>query len=140
MPKNTQLSNSIVNSQAASVITALNNGSVRVYTGAQPANADTAVSGQTLLVTLPFAATSGTNSNGAITFNTAGMSATAVATGTATWYRCVQSDGTTVVMDGSVDVSGNTPNMALSSTAISSGATVSLSAFTHTVNKATSGQ
>lgn len=140
MAKNTQLSNTIVNSQAASVITALNSGSVKIYTGTQPADANTAISTQTLLVSLPFAATSGTNSNGVITFTTAGMSATAAASGTATWYRCFQSDGTTVVMDGTVDVAGNTPNMALSSTAISSGATVSLSSFTHTVNRATAGQ
>jgi hypothetical protein len=140
MAKNTQLANATVNGQADNLSARLNNGYLRIYSGSQPANADTALSGQTLLAELRFNATAApAASAGVITFNSITSDSSADATGTAAWYRCLNSDGTTVVMDGTADVTGNTPNLVLNSVSISSGATVSVTSFTHTVQKATSG-
>ena len=139
MAKNTQLSNACVNAEADALSALLGNGYLRLYSTGQPANADTALSGQTMLAELRFSVTAAPAAvAGVITFN-AITSATAAASATATWFRCLKSDGTTVVFDGTVDVSGNTPNLALNSVVISAGATVSVSSFTHTVAKATAG-
>ena len=139
MAKNTQLSNACVNAEADALSALLAKGYLRLYSTGQPANADTALSGQTMLAELRFSVTAApAASAGVITFN-AITSATAAASNTATWFRCLKSDGTTVVFDGTVDVAGNTPNLALNSVAISAGATVSVSSFTHTVAKATAG-
>ena len=139
MAKNTQLSNACVNAEADTLSALLGNGYLRLYSTGQPANADTALSGQTMLAELRFSVTAAPAAvAGVITFN-AITSATAAASNTATWFRCLKSDGTTVVFDGTVDVAGNTPNLALNSVVISSGATVSVSSFTHTVAKATAG-
>lgn len=83
-----------------------NNGTIKIYTGTKPANADTAITTQALLVTLTFGATAfGAASNGVVTAN-AITGAKAVAAGTATWARIFQSDGTTVVGDITVNTSG----------------------------------
>jgi hypothetical protein len=139
VPKNTQIANVVVNAQGDALAALLNTGYLRLYTTAQPATADTAIAAQTLLSEHRFNATAaGATAAGVITFN-AITSAVAAATGTAVWFRALKSDGVTVVMDGSVDVTANTPNLVLNSTAISSGANVSITSFTHTLNKATTG-
>lgn len=138
MPKNTQLTNAVVNGQADNLSARLNNGYLRIYSGTQPASADTALSGNTLLAELRFSATAAPAAvAGVITFNAITADTSADAAGTATFFRCFQSDGTTVVMDGSIAADGN---LVLNSTAISAGAQVAVSSFTHTVNKATAGQ
>jgi hypothetical protein len=57
-------------------------------------------------------------------------SGTAASTGTATWFRIVQTDGSTHVLDGTVGTSGADLN--LNTTSIVSGATVSITSFTIT--------
>lgn len=135
--RDTQLSNLAVNTQGDAMAALLNNGYLRIYSGTQAATADTAITTQVLLAELRFAATAfGASSAGVIT--AASIAAvTAAATGTASWCRCLKSDGTTVVMDGSAGTA--TANLVLNSVAISSGAQVSVSSFAHTVSKATSG-
>src|SRR5689334_2272930 len=80
---------------------------LRIYSGTQPASADTALSGNTLLAELtcasPFA---GAASGGVLTASAITQDSSADATGTATFFRLVKSDGTTVVADGSVGTSG----------------------------------
>jgi hypothetical protein len=135
--KNTQLSNAGVNAEANALGALLDGGFIDVYDGTQPATGDTAVSTQTLLVTLTFANPAfGTAVAGVITANAVG-SGTAGSGGTATWFRARKSDHSTVVFDGSIDTSN--ANMVLPSTSITAGQTVSCSALTHTVAKATSG-
>lgn len=96
---------------------------LEVYTGSQPANADTAASG-TLLVTLTLNDPAGTQSGGVITIDVdPAISATAVATGTAGWARMKDSAGVTV-LDGSVGTSS--ADFIIDSTAITSGQTVAL--------------
>lgn len=138
MSLNTQIADATVNAQGDALARLLDNGYLRIYDGSQPATADTAVSTQTLLAELRFNATSApATSGGLITFNAITSDSSANATGTAAWFRCLKSDGTTVVMDGSVGTSS--ANMVIASTSISSGQTVSCSSFTHDVLNSSSG-
>lgn len=108
-----------------------NAGFLRIYDGAQPANADTAVTTQNKLVELPMSATAfGTSSAGMISANPI-TSAAAIATGTATWYRLVGSDGVSVLWDGDVDTAA--ADLILSSVSIQMNATVSISSLTYTL-------
>lgn len=140
MAKATTLSNANVQAQGDAMVALLSNGYLRIYSGTQPATGDTAIGAQVLLAELRFGtpAAGSTPSSGLITMNsiTAG---TAAATGTAAWFRALKSDGTTPVLDGTADVAGNSPNLTLSTTSIVSGATVSVTAFTHQIQKTTSG-
>jgi len=132
---------------ALNAIAALANGGViNVYGGTQPADANTAVTSQTLLVTLTlanpaFVTITNPASNGSgtapnrvetITANAIGsgtVPGTVVGTQTATWFRMLASGGA-VVLDGSVGTSGCDLN--LTSVSLSSGNVVSVSGFTIT--------
>jgi hypothetical protein len=128
MASNLKYSNGTRNAQQQGLITYAGTGSIiRLYDGTQPANANTAISTQTLLVDLTIAGGFGTDSNGTITLG-AVTSGTAVASGTASFFRIVKSDGTTVVMDGSVGTSGSDLN--LNTTTVASAQTVSITAGT----------
>lgn len=133
MPLNTQLSDATVNAQANALAALCNGGFIKIYDGTQPASADSALSGNTLGVTLTFGATAfGAANSGVITAN-AITSGTAVAGITPTFARIFKSDGTTVVMDVSAGASG--ANMTIG--AFTTGTTVSVSSFTHDVRNAT---
>lgn len=135
MPLNLKMSNAAVNAEADALSDQLDNGYLRIYDGTQPTNADTAVGAQTLLAELRFNATaSPAASAGVITFSAFTADASANATGTASWFRALKSDGTTVIMDGSVGTA--TSDLILNSVAISSGAEVSVTSWSHTVPKA----
>lgn len=130
MANNPHLSDTSANAAVNAVTALANSGKLRIYDGTQPANANTAVTTQTLLAELTMGATAfGAAAAGVATAN-AITAATAAATGTATWFRVVESNGTTVLFDGSVGTSAADLN--LSTAAISSGATVSVSSFTYT--------
>jgi hypothetical protein len=131
MALNTQVSNGS-RSDAVNAITAtLNTGYIRIYDGSQPANANTAVSGQTLLAELRFNATAfGAASNGVATANAVTGDASANATGTATWFRALKSDGTSVVYDGTCGTSS--ANMIMNTTSVTSGLAVDITALTFT--------
>jgi hypothetical protein len=138
MPLNTQLANATVNGQADNLSARLNNGYLRIYDGVQAVTADTALGAQVLLAELRFNVTAApAASAGLITFNALTADAAANAGGTASWYRALSTDGTTVVMDGSVGTA--TSNLILNSVTITLGANVSVSAFTHDVLNASSG-
>jgi hypothetical protein len=96
---------------AVNAVTALcNSGFIEVYSGTRPATPDTALSGNTLLVTLTFGATAfGAGSSGVATAN-AITSGTVVATGTAAWARVYESNNSTVVGDCNVGTSGSDIN------------------------------
>lgn len=124
MASNLKYSNGTRDAQQNGLITYAGTGAIiSIYTGTQPANANTALSGNTKLVDLVISGSFGTDSNGTLTFSTV-SNGTAVNTGTATFFRITKSDGTTVVMDGSVATSG--ADMNISSTSISTGQTVSI--------------
>ncbi len=128
MPTNLKYSNGTRNAQQNGLITYAGTGAlINIYAGNQPANANTAISGQTLLVTLTVSGSFGTDSNGTITVS-AVTNGTAVATGTASFFRITKSDTTTVVMDGSVATSD--ADLVLNNTSIATGQVVSISAGT----------
>src|SRR3990167_716643 len=102
MALNPKFSNTAVNTEADALAALLNTGYIRIYTGTQPASADTAVTTQTLLAELRFSATAFSASVlGVITANSITSDSSANNTGTATWFRALKSDGTTVILDGS---------------------------------------
>ena len=128
MPSNLKYSNGTRNAQQNGLITYAGSGClINIYQGSQPANANTAISGQTLLVTLTVSGSFGTDSNGTITLSSV-ANGTAVATGTAAFFRITQSNGSTVVMDGSVAISD--ADLVLNNTSIATGQVVSISAGT----------
>lgn len=121
----------VVNAKAELVGALLDDGYLRIYDGTRPATADDPVTTQTLLAELRFGSPAfGAAAAGVITANAITQDSAANATGTATWYRCVQSDGSTAVQDGSVGTSD--ANMVLATTAIQANAIVQITDFTHT--------
>lgn len=135
MALNPKLSNAAANAAANAVTATLNSGFLRIYDGTQAADADTAIGAQVLLAELTFNATAFAGAvNGVATANAIVSDSSANATGTATWFRALQSNGTSVVFDGSVGTA--TSNLVLNSVAISAGAAVSVSAFSYTQQKA----
>lgn len=117
-----------------------NSGTLKIYTGSQPTDANTAVGAQTLLATLTFGSTafgasSASGSAGSkvvtATANTITGDTSADNTGTAAWFRVLKSNGTSIVFDGSVGTSGCDLNLA--STSIVSGEEVDITSFTITL-------
>jgi hypothetical protein len=105
-------------------------GSLRIYDGTMPADANAALSGNTLLAQLTMNATAfGAAAAGVATANAITQDSSADASGTASFFR-VLSGGATVVMQGSVGTSA--ANLVLNSVVISAGAAVSVSALTYT--------
>jgi hypothetical protein len=104
-------------------------GSIKIYSGTQPATGDTAAAG-TLLATVALAVPSfGTATSGTAT-GADPAAVTAVASGTAAWFRVADGSGNGV-FDGSVTGTGGGGDMTLSSTALSAGISVDLTSFTY---------
>jgi hypothetical protein len=127
-----RLSANLANSLADAIDSFLGNaGTIKIYTGTQPATADTAASG-TLLATFTLGSPGfGNASGGVITLSGTPLTVAAVATGTAGWFRIWKSDGTTAVLDGSVGTSGHQIN--LNTTSITSGVNVTITSGTITM-------
>jgi len=106
---------------------------IKVYSGARPATADTAVGGgNTLLLTLTLAATAfGAQAGGSMSLAGLPVVGTGVAAGTAAWFRAADSDGVTVT-DGTCGADGSGADIELSTTTVSIGLEVSLTAGTVT--------
>jgi hypothetical protein len=120
------------NSQIDNLTARLNNGYFRFYAGTKPATADAALSGNTLLAELRFAATAFAPASGAsATSNAIAQDASADADGTATFVRCFASDGTTAVCDLTVGTSG--AEVTVPNTTFVSGLTVTNSAMVITL-------
>lgn len=103
---------------------------IRIYDGTRPATCGTAT---TLLAELTCSDPAGSVASQVLTFSAITADASANATGTATWFRCVDSTGTCVI-DGNVGTSGSDLN--LNSTSINSGVQVSITSFTITAGNA----
>lgn len=134
MANNLKLSNEAVNAEADAFSVLLDNGYLRIYDGTQPATANTAIGSQVLLAELRFNADAAPIAvNGVLTFNAITQDSSADDKGTASWFRALKSDGSTVMFDGTVGVSGSDLNIA--TTAIVAGAIVGVTSFVYTVNK-----
>lgn len=129
-----KLSNEGVNAEVEAIAAKLDGGFLDLYSGSQPANADAPVGGATLLASLQFntpafgAAVAGVCNSGALIDED-----DALATGTATWYRCYKADHTSPVQDGSVGTSGC--NLNLTDVNIVQHAVVSIGNFVLTASK-----
>lgn len=114
-------------------------GKIRVYNGAQPATPDTAVGAQVLLVefTLPDPAYGAPvdTTPGAVATGAAIPPATAVADGTATWYRILDSDNNPI-WDGDAGDLASAASLKLSNTTITTGVEITVVSSTFTQPKA----
>lgn len=123
------------NNMLAQILAALDAGAgaalIRIYDGLRPSTGGAAT---TLLAELtctdPAAAAP---ASGVLTFSTITQDASANATGTATWFRMVDSTGS-AVLDGSVGTSGSDLN--LTTTSIVATQPVSISSATITAGNA----
>ena len=98
---------------------------LKIYSGTQPATggAETTVLAQ-LTCNATFAAAAAA---GVLTLNSITADSSANASGTATWFRIYQSNGTTHVLDGDVSTTAaGTGDLQLDDTAIVLGGTVAL--------------
>ncbi len=135
MALNAQISHTGANAAVDALAALLNTGFIRIYSGVQPANANTALSGNTLLATLRFSATAFPGATaGVATANAITQDSDAAATGTAAFMRCLKSDGTTVVLDGSVGTA--TADLIIATTSIVQHAIITCSSFTITLPEA----
>lgn len=126
------LANALANSVDDTVNGGTGAGTIKVYTGTQPATADTAASG-TLLATFTLGDPAfGAAASGVITLSGVPLTVAAVATGTAGWFRIESNGGATLsVLDGSVGTTGNQIN--LNTTSITSGVNVTITSGTITM-------
>lgn len=137
MAANPQFADATVIADVGAITALLNSGRLAVYSGSQPADANTAVTSQVKLCQLTFGSTafgaataSGSAGSRVVTAtaNAITPDTNAAASGTATWFRCYKSDGTTAVLDGTVGTSGCDIN--LNTAAITAAGTVGLTGFT----------
>lgn len=116
--------------RAGTITTRAGNGALlRIYSGTRPADADTAPSG-TLLAELtcgtPFAPGA---SSGVLTANAITQDSSANNSGTATWFRLLDSAGTTTVTDGDVTATGGGGDLQLVTTTVVAGQPVQVTSF-----------
>jgi hypothetical protein len=115
-----------------------NAGKLRVYSLTQPTDANTAIGAQVLLAEFTMNATafaasvaSGSAPNRVATATANAISnVNALATGTATWFRLLKSDATTVLFDGSVGLSAS--DLIMTDVSLTTGEACSVSTFTVT--------
>lgn len=131
MPNNVKYAVTLKNLQLDQITSQIGtSGLIRIYSGTQPTNPDTALSGNTLLAELPCSATFAPGaSGGVLTANAITSDSSADATGTASFASLLTS-GAVRKIDFVVGTSGSDLNM--NSVAISAGAQVSISALTVT--------
>lgn len=102
-------------------------GEIRLYDGTRPANADTAISDQNLLVTFAIADPSGTVTSGVFT-GTNPAAAMIAATGTVAWARVVDSSAGTI-FDADVGLTSSGSVLELDSLSLASGAYCTITSF-----------
>lgn len=108
---------------------------LRIYSGTQPATADTAVTGTLLVEFICNATQFGTATSGVLTASAIsnGTGTAGAAGGTAGgYYRIVKADGTTNCIDGTVGITGGTFDLELDNPSIATGQVVAVSSHTIT--------
>lgn len=108
---------------------------INIYSGTVPADADAALSGNTLLAQLnmsatAFGAATDVNPGARITAAAITSDSSADATGTASFFRILTQSGGTVVAQGTAGTAA--ADLILSTTAITAGSTVAISSATIT--------
>lgn len=119
------------------ITAAASSGILRIYSGTQPTDTDTAVGAQVVLAELTMnatafgSATSVASTDSVLTANSITPDSSANATGTAAWFRLWDSAGTVPLIDGTVGTSA--ADLIINSVSISAGAAVSASSLTFTL-------
>jgi hypothetical protein len=132
MSSNTRVSRAVLNAQADALALMLDGGSLCIYDGVQPVDADEEVSSQTMLAELGFGSPAFKPAvDGELVSNPMTPDKDAAATGTPSWFRCYSSDGS-AILDGSAGTSGC--NLNLSTEKIQQHGLVSLEGFVHKVS------
>ncbi len=135
----TRISNAAAKAACDAIVDRLDLGSgaglLRIYDGTQATDPDTAVGAQVLLAELTLSDPAFGNAadaapGGRATASAITGDASANATGTASWFRAVDSDATAVI-DGSVATA--TADLILGSVSITSGVQVNVTSWTVTV-------
>lgn len=141
MPKNTKLSDEVVNAQANALAALLKEGFIDIYDGAQPESVDVAVTTQKRCVSLKMGTPAFLPSERGI------ISANPISPGVvendanprATWARLYKADHKTPLIDISVGEKEGTANLVIPTTRLVKGVTVICNSFIHSVAKATPG-
>jgi hypothetical protein len=105
---------------------------LQMYSGSMPANCATAASGTKLLEDALASDWAANASGGSKSLNNTPISGTALATGTAGYFRIVDSTGATCHMQGTITATGGGGDMTIDNTSIASGQTVNVTSFTLT--------
>jgi hypothetical protein len=122
------------NAACDSITARANNGFLRIYAGSVPANADASLGGATLLGTCGFGATAfGAASGGTATAAAISSDSGADATADATFFRIFESDGSTVVWQGTVSGPGGGGDLILSPVSVVAGVQIAILGLTLTV-------
>ncbi|HEX7330324.1 MAG TPA: hypothetical protein VF290_02425 [Pyrinomonadaceae bacterium] len=124
-----RLNDAARNRQSDSIGDDFNNGTLKIYTGSQPA-AGAAATG-TLLVTITLPADAMGAAASGVASKSGTWSGTAGNTGTAGWFRIESSAGSRWY-DGAVTATGGGGEIELTSTSITSGQTVTITSFSVT--------
>lgn len=137
MPADPKLTNAAASAAADAVVDLVDAGAgagkIRIYSGTPPATADTALSGNTLLAELAMSDPAfGPASNGVATASAISNDTAADATGTATFFRVLDSNNV-VIFQGTVDTAS--ADLVVNTTSFVAGAIVSISSFTYTQPK-----
>ena len=106
-------------------------GTIQIRTGTRPANPNTAATGTLLATVTLIDPAFGSAASGVATLSDP-VAVTAVATGTATWFRALDSNSN-AVMDGDVTATGGGGDLTLATTSITSGLSVDITGGTVTV-------
>ena len=131
MANNLKYSAALKNARLDQITTKVGaSGLLRIYSGSQPANPDSAVTSQVKLAELACNASAfAAAASGGVLTASAVSSANAIASGTASWFRLTRSDGTPVI-DGTVGTSGT--DLVIDNISINSGQSVSVTSLTVT--------
>lgn len=125
--------NAILNQITTRVDLGSGPGTIVLYSGSVPANANTALSGNTVLAVLtcsdPSAASAASKT---LTLNAITQDSSADATGDATFFRVVDSDGN-VVLQGSVSAVGGGGDLQMNTSAVVSGGPVQITSCSFTL-------
>jgi hypothetical protein len=106
---------------------------LKIWAGTLPAACSAADTGNTTLVSFGLGATwANTASGGLVSWANLPITATAAATGTASYFRLYASDGVTCHMQGIVTVTGGGGDVTFDTTAITAGQSISITSWTWT--------
>ena len=134
-----KLSTAAADAMLSALTARCNSGVLRIYSGTEPATANTALSGNTVLAELTMSATAfgaptASGNNRVATANAITADSDANASATATFFRVFETGGTAVVYQGKAGLAAEDPDpeLVLNATDIIAGGNVSISSLTIT--------